>query len=120
VFFQSPSKKEFRTLRALDQITALINLRESLAAIRANKMELAINDMEMCIDCGVTMLLSEIGGCDAVTKDLMAQEFRRLWLYRKDPPGYPSSYFDKVDAALRENILQRRAKVEEILKQYAT
>ena len=118
MFFKSPSKKDLRILIALDQIGALITLRECLSRIRQNRIEDAVCSMEHALDCGITSLLSQIEGCDAVTKDLMAQEFKRLWLYRRDVPGYSTTDLAGLEQDLRNGMLRRRAEVQRILEQY--
>jgi hypothetical protein len=120
MFFKSPSKKELRAVIALDQIGALITLRVCLALIREGKVEAAVSSMEHALDCGITSVLSQIQGCDAVTKDLMAQELRRLWLYRKDVTGYSRADLERLEPDLRDAMLRMRTEVEKVLEQYKT
>src|ERR1041384_5287203 len=117
MFFKTPSKKKLRAIIAREQIGALITLREILTRIRQNRIEDAICGMEHALDCGITSLLSQSQGCDAVTKDFMVQELRRLSLYRQDVSGYPSAYLDQLEPDLRDGMLQTRAEVQKILEQ---
>jgi hypothetical protein len=113
-------KEELRAEMALDRTFELVNLRECLKFLRDNKTQSAADIMEIRLDGAVVSIARDLDHCKPSTKDVIACELKKLWLYRKESPGRSGSWLDGCDSTTREGLLRIRAEAERILNTYRT
>jgi len=104
---------------AIDRTVELVNLRECLKLLRDKKTERAVEIMETSLDGAVISLSRHLDQCDSGTKNAIGFELRKVWLYRKDAPGYVSSCLDGADPDTRGRLVRMRDEAETILTKHA-
>ena len=112
------SKKELRHLKALELLHFVTALRLHLTNLRENKVDQAINQMEMCLDNTIIALASDVSHCDEPIKDQMVSEYRMVWDYRAKYGGLSEAYLSDMDETLRKSILDGKAEADRLLETY--
>jgi hypothetical protein len=111
------SKKDASNLRVLDKITALITVRGCLDSLRRNRNRDAIRNLELFLDTLVSSLAEDSKRCDATTKAMMAEEFRKTLLYRTANAEDVGHQVASTDEPTLKSIRKRRGEVEAILEE---
>src|SRR5687767_2754231 len=112
------SKKELRHLKGLEVLHFVTALRMHLTNLRENKLEEAINQMEMHLDNTIIALAMDVSHCDERIKGQMVSEFRMIWNYRTKYGGFSKAYLRDMDETLRKDILDGRAEADKLLEMY--
>jgi hypothetical protein len=112
------SKKELRHLKALELLHFVIALRIHLTNLRENKVEEAINLMEMHLDNTIVALAMDVNHRDKRIKDQMISEFRMVWDYRAKYGEFSDAYLRDMDETLRKSILDARSQAKKLLETY--
>ncbi len=114
------SKAEHIEAMAVERTAHIVYLRGLLQEIRRNNTQWAVDFMEVLLDSAVIEVTKDLRDLRPSIRDLVEDELKRLWLYRRDSPGRSANWPDSGDRAVRESQLSGKAKAEEILSRYKT
>ncbi len=115
LFKRTPGLREEMVL---DRTFELVNLRECLRFLRQNKIQSAVDIMEMRLDSAVVSIARHLAGCKASTKGVIECELKKTLQYREESARRTGSDLDGCESTTRERLLSERAEAEKVLSNY--
>jgi|ERR1043165_8145131 hypothetical protein len=105
--------------KVVDQITTLVSVRICLTCLRTNRSREAITSLEIMLDSLVTSLARSMTVCEPMTKEMLKEELRKVWRYRKENAEEIGNFLTNPDELTRKRLLEMRTTAQNTLDRFS-